>query len=396
MANKSKPQQEKVLYDPDVITDIPFEELTDPEIIAVDRMVKTLGDTGASVSVYRQGPGGYKDLTFLFACLPSEWITDGLQRLQRDYQQSGKGVYRLHVQQEDGTLKMNKGITVEALPEREKAKLAGATSAAPSGEMSAVLAAIAETNKTVAALAASMQSGPKPMDTVKDVVGLLRGLMPAQTAVNPAESLQSALTMAQALLNIGKSFAPAAPAVSVGKDGTVDAGGLALTKGIEIISRMFEQSLAGKPNSAPPSVIPAPAPNPVRPGPGEIQELTPDEVKQMSAIKAQLTLANIKAAAGTDPAEFVDDVYELIPDDVIVALATNPEWFAMLVSIDAECSKHREWYEKVRAEIIQAAQEDNILDGSGQPVILPASGDTVKGGGNGAIDAGNAGHSSGA
>lgn len=389
MAKTPKKDAPQVLYGDDVITDIPLEDLTDPETIAVEKVLKQLGDTSASVSVYRQGPGGYRDLTFLFACLPSEYSMDGLQRIQRDYQQTGKGVYRLHIQKEDGTLAMNKAITVEALPEREKAKVAGAAPAAPSGEMSAVLAAIAETNKTVAALAAAMQSGPRPMDTVKDVLGLLKGVMPSTPAANPMGSIQDALTMAQTLLQIGKSFAPAAPAVAVGDDGKVDVGGTALNKGIELLGKMFEQSMAAKPAAAPPVVIDAPAPNSAQAG------LTPEEEKQMAAIKAQLTLANIKAQAGADPDEFADDVYEFLPDDVIDTLATNPEWFNLLCGIVPECRPHQEWYTKVRAAVIVLAQADGILNGSGQPATLGESQDTVKGG-NGAIDAGNAGQPSGA
>ncbi len=378
-----KPQQQDVT----VLTDIPLDQLTDPESVAIDRAIKQLGDASASVNIYRQGPSGYRDLTFLFCCLPSEWVADGLPKLQREY---GKGIYRIHVQDDGGAMKVNKAIAVEALPNSQKP--AAVAASAPSGELALILASIAETNKNIAAMVDTVRNA-KPMDTLKDVVGMVKMLMPASNpTATPLQSVQDGLAMAQSLLGVAKSLQlPSAPA-AVDHDGKIDVGGRAIDRGIDLITRMFEQSAAANVAPAPrqPKAVQRREPQ----QPQQIQpqqtgdDMTAEDRETLEMIALQLKIANRAAAKGTDAADFAESAYALIPEDVIQAMATDAQWFAYLTNVVPECAPHREWYERVRARVLELATEDGVLTVGQQPPTMLRP-DTHEAGGDGVTLPGN-------
>lgn len=361
---KAKPDTTKTRVAEDVLTDIPIGEIVDPEMIAIETAIRTHGDTGASVTVFRQGPGGYRDLTFLFRCLPSEWLDSGLVRLQSDY---GKGTYRLHMQDDSGQMVLNKGIPVEALPRKTDAPVASAASAAVVSTDPAMLM-LGELTRSVSALVDAMRVQNSPssgLQQLKEMAGVMKLMMPSQ--ITQGDPVERAFSMLRTVMDITKSMTPA---VARDADGNTDVGGLAMVKGLNLLEQMFTRAIAGNAGGAA-EVLPEANPKAItlQTNDGAVI-LTDEQAADMEMLRIQLRLANAKAKAGASAVEYAESVYELVPDEVLTTLATDTQWFEKLCVAEPKCRPFKEWYETLRARVVAMAVEDGILTADGQPVTV--------------------------
>lgn len=81
----------------------------------------------------------------------------------------------------------------------------------------------------------------------------------------------------------------------------------------------------------------------------------------MIMFRMQLALAVKAAAAARDPVDFAESVYQLIPNDVMLSMALDADWFMLLVRANAKVEAHRAWFEAVRNAMMEFAVEDKIL-----------------------------------
>jgi hypothetical protein len=184
-------------------------------------------------------------------------------------------------------------------------------------------------------------SETSPINTLDGIAKIAEMFRPQQTA--QGGGIVEAFSLMEKAISLRDKLTP--PAIQA--DGTVDpvAGGLALFREVRTM-------IAENKNAPAAAVAPAIA-APIEP---ESEEAMYDML-----IKVKLKKGNALAAAGADYMEFADSIYELMPDDSIVKLATDNEWFAALCAINPETAKHTDWYAKVRAAIVEFASEDGLL-----------------------------------
>lgn len=196
---------------------------------------------------------------------------------------------------------------------------------------------------------AAISQRPDPMQGLTQLAGLLKSIMPAQAAP-AAPGMMEVLTAAKTIIDIGKSTAPSVPE-GAGLEG------VALSKGLDLVGKMFERA-----TTQPAAAAPAALPNPD----AAQAELSEDEQEQLDMLKLYLRLANVAAKRGTKPDDFANEHYESIPDETLAQLATDPNWFAALVNLIPDCGNFRGWYEQVRNRLVANAVEDGVLTQEGQ------------------------------
>ena len=90
--------------------------------------------------------------------------------------------------------------------------------------------------------------------------------------------------------------------------------------------------------------------------------------------KLQLKTANRAAERNVLPADFAESVYAMVPDTVLLGMATDPQWFALLCANVPDCAKFEAWYNGVRAKLIELAVEDGILTKDEKGAIMRGNG----------------------
>ena len=361
------------------LIDVPLDQLTNPELTAIDAVLRQFGDQHSMMRVYREGPGGYRDIIFLYECAPSDWIGDGPARLQRDY---GKGKYRLHLHNDAGQMVLNKGIQIEAAP-RQPEK----TTAAVPDVFAQALAGVSESMKLMAAAVAQIQHRDplQGLTGLKEIAGIVKDMMPPVAVSAPAsQSIESTLTLFRTIMDVSKSFAQ--PVVPRDGEGNVDLQGAALTKGLDLIAKLFEQNMQG-------GARPAVAALPSAP---DVQVLTDEQIAEaklpgadvgitesleMQALKLHLRMANRAAAKNSPPDEYADGIVEMLPDDVFDMLEKDPKWFDYIVGLVPECGQFKSWYERLRVALLTYL-EPEPQEPKNAPLTADGKGATVLGDGN--------------
>lgn len=187
-----------------------------------------------------------------------------------------------------------------------------------------------------------------PFAMFEKFAGAMAKMMPPQQIVPQAgaSGMRDVLEAARMIAEISGGNGNERADRSNGKD-------YAVTRGVDLLSRIFEKHL----ESAQPA-LPAPNASSKQPVAGQ---LTEEEQLQLDMIKTQLRMANMAARSNTDPKEFADSVFDMLPDTVIHDWAENPQWFELLCAHVPDCKPHQEWYAKVREAILAFAVEEGVL-----------------------------------
>lgn len=217
---------------------------------------------------------------------------------------------------------------------------------------------------------------PNPMEQMKQLAEVMRIMAPppqsATVAPDPFTQLTGMLGMMEKLKTITKSDIP---------DGASASETLMLRA-----AEAFMPALANGLTKAPapvngaqpaPAALPAPAPSPTSDQPAltEEQELMKaTEALKLMKFKAALVVANKNAARGVPAAEYAEEIYDLFDEEDIVNIATEPQWFEIMVQVAPGCAAHREWYAALRARLIALALEDGLLE-QGADGALTAAGE---------------------
>lgn len=92
----------------------------------------------------------------------------------------------------------------------------------------------------------------------------------------------------------------------------------------------------------------------------------PEGAEQMmimiqQALRSYLPTLIKGAQGGTDPSVYAQLVLDQVPERFVPSLAQqlgSPNWFDVLVRLDGRCVAHREWFEALAREIVQATSQD--------------------------------------
>jgi hypothetical protein len=345
------------------VTDIAPEEVFDSELMAIENIIREHGEVSRAVRVFREGPGGYHDLTFLFPITPQEWLETGLQKLQAEY---GTGKYRIHLQDASGAFLVNKGIKVEGI-KRPDAPLAPAAPAAPAIDIKEIALTIAQTiAQTLQPILVHLAAPRDPMQTldgIKQIAEMFKAA-PVPPPASPLEGLKDAF-------GLMKLMREAMPGPGIGDgEGKTSTFDYAMQKGLDMLSTAVSTGMLtiGKnPGVAakvaenvqlPPAATAAPA----TPAAPVAQTQEEKEIEEMNVfVRMQLRMANSRAASGADPKDFAEEVYNLIPEEIVTGMAIDADWFSALVAQVPECAQHQAWFAKIRDSFIEFAIEDGLL-----------------------------------
>jgi len=203
---------------------------------------------------------------------------------------------------------------------------------------------------------------PVPIDSLAqmDRMASIFAKMNPQQVIAPASGgFKETLDAARALMDISKGFAP-----PVDSEGRTDVKGVALARGIDLLSKMFEKGIEQartNPNPAPAKTPGAPASLENVPQTEAAPELTAEQQEELDMLRLQIKLVNRQAQNNADVAKLAEDYYEDLPDAVFDLIVLEPNWFAVLCANVSECANHKEWYEKMRAAIIAKGLKDGDL-----------------------------------
>lgn len=288
---------------------------------------------------------------------PSEYDLDKLAH------QHGTNTYRLKVYVKDETnqfrLRLNQEFKYRLSPaEDARLRLIKEGKAAPAAE-----GGNGATGFSLEQLGAYVDqrvraAAPAPVDPfagAERVVGMFAKLMPQQNASAAPQGLglRDALELAKSLASLSQ---PATAERSKPAD-------LAVNRGIDLVTRMFEKSIEGR----------AALPNP-SPAASAEQQLSAEEKDALEDLRLALRMACRAAKAGTPAAEFVDSYYDQIPIETVAQLYSDPQWFDVFCANVPECAQQKPWFESARAALIAEAQKAGELTADGRIVENPPDG----------------------
>jgi hypothetical protein len=205
---------------------------------------------------------------------------------------------------------------------------------------------------------------PAPVDSLAQMdrlAGVMQKLLPdRQPAAPQGNSFTEILGAAKSLLELTRGMG-----TPVDGEGNVDTKGLAIARGVDLLTKMFEKSIQSA-GANPGAVVPKsnggtlPAQVAQQAAQGEIQ-LTAEQTEELEMLRLQLKMVNRKAAENVDPVELTASYYEDLPDAIFDTVVFNPKWFEVLCSNVPECEQHAEWYARLRAAIIAKGIKEQDL-----------------------------------
>ena len=339
-----------------------IEEMFEPENIAIDAAIRELGESSAVVNVFREGPGGYRDLFFLFSVPPTEWLQGGYNRIQSQY---GSGTYRIYVRRESGEIAANRKVQVEAIPGAPVGIQPAPVVNPQENAIAQAIAAMTESNNRLAA-AFMVRPAENPIATLDGIakIAAMFNREPVERA--PSMDINTVLNTAQQLLALTNSMKPA-PAL-VNADGEVSEMGV-LSTVIQSVVEMYKAT-KGQPgalaNTQQPASPTGELTAPVAQLPENIEPPESEEETEMKLIQAMMVLqlkkAVKQAAAGNDPVVYAETAYGMIPDAELNDFASDAQWFEKMCVLCPECAPHRAWFEKARTQIIALAVADELIE----------------------------------
>lgn len=349
-----------------------LEELPVPDDIAVANLLAELGQQGVMVRIYRQGLAGARDLTLI-----DEMPVEQFNPIQLAYPPYDGGTFRIHARSESGIV-ANRELKVQ-----RKLSVPVVAPAVPSGLTKAEVVELL--NDRFELLLARFPQAPAPIDpfaNIEKIASLIKLMTPAPPAAVAAVAPQPTLMEQLATLKLVKEFVG-----DQGGEGDDGIGKTLLKEGVGMVSEMVKAAQAqqrqhqgGAPAAQAAPQLPNPAStaatvrmDPAYIPPEVLQGAEDDEMKLMWSMA--LRKACRDAAAGVDAAEFAEKWYDDVPDDVMSDLQNNPEWFAEVCKIHADCEVHREWFTTLRDTWVFWETEE--LDTAGENVqAVPSNGDT--------------------
>jgi hypothetical protein len=356
---KQPPKKQRAV----VLTEPAPEELSEadyipPDLEFIEKRDELQGEGGGEINVYREGPGGYRDLTFIKSFALGEFQPALLQAPPF----SG-GRFRIHMRGRTG-LAANFLFKVEPLP--------GAPGAMPGNAPGGVNLTLQQPAGDMAALVAAMQAG---FTKLGELIVASANQRPATPPITMKEILDFGATIASrvavpagpnALDMVGK-ITPLLELVDrmrgdggdgEGRGSIVGAFGRALDKLADsfapVIGEVVKQRMQGGG-----AALPAPAAAPANPE-GAVMANFDGLLKQYASV--------IMAAARTDadPASYAQMALDNGDPEQIAEFLKRPDWFDVIARNIPEAIHVRAWFEefhKVLSDALTApANDGKVID----------------------------------
>ncbi|HJW55862.1 MAG TPA: hypothetical protein VJ577_11360 [Burkholderiaceae bacterium] len=324
---------------------------------ALAGVLATLGeDADASVCIYRQGPGGYRDVMYLTECLPAEF---SLSRLQEEFE---GGAFRIHVRS-GGRLIANKAVKV--------APKVNARRAAPDPGLAAVQAQIAGLVQVVERLAQPRENPQQSrMEWLKELQmmrEIFSGGQAAPRQSDPIELLGKMLALQKDLGGlVGAASGDSEP-------GTMTV----LMKAMETFAPVLQQAAASKTPDlagyhANPAMRPAiegaaPAVHIEAAAPGAAPiESTPTNDQESQMLKMYIRMLIGEAEQNIDPEGYALLITQKLEREQIEQLLKPENWFETLAAFEPAVSPYREWFSDLRDIVFEILTAPGADDTTGE------------------------------
>lgn len=321
-------------------------------------------DSGGGIHVYREGPGGYRDLTFVKAFAFGEFEPPMLQQPPFN-----GGKFRVHVRSASGMLKNfpfrcePANVSVEA-----KAATGGTDAVAP------LLAGMLEGFRALSTQIAQVAQAPKGTsveDTIK-LFSLMQGMQaPRGEPVDP-------LAQFERFLAVQKQLAP--DKAPVNADGEVDTGQIILqamkTFGEPFAEIMKEGIAARRAHGGqvvrPLPQIPSPGATTAPPALAVVggtaantttaneaaPTVTPEEEEMNLKIAMVRPVLIASARAGLDVDTYADVVLNTFSDEEINKFINGDNWREELLKVIPEAAEVMPWFESLRTEVLEGMKPE--------------------------------------
>jgi hypothetical protein len=313
----------------------------EPEDVAIGNILASLGeDSDASVSIYRQGKGGYRDITFVTETRPTEF---SIGRLQHEF---GGGTYRIHVKS-TGRLIANRELKVADLPNR----------APDNGLM------LAPVNQKIDQLAGLVQqlagliAQPAQQSRKEMIEELLMykqlfdtGGVRAAPAVDPMDSAMKMIEFAKTMSGVFNGAGEAPDGMAV------------LMRAMETFGKPLAE--AAMRSQAPPASYAlteqqqAALPGPEQQAPSVAPQPQIGEQEAMAQIEYFIKMLLDEAREDADPTGSAYQIVKFAPLETINDLLRPDDWFEKLSVMRPELAPYREWFSDLRDIVFEILTPD--------------------------------------
>lgn len=348
--------------------DVPDDDLDDeyspPDLDFYNKRTELLdaGDSG-SIRVYREGPGGYRDLTFVRGFSLSEFEPEMLQAPPFN-----GGRFRIHMLGAGrGAMRANFLFKVEPLPGSKP--LDGVAAPAAVVDSTATLLAAMQSGfeKIAAALATAHAPAVKQGLGVEDAIKLISAL----SAIQPPPRSENGLSGLKQLTEI--------MGVIEEIRGPVDGDGKVSMLGV--VSRALDKIAAPLGD-----VISSVARKKLKENPQALAALTGDAAEPATGaamslddqLKMFLPMLIAQAAADNDPTTYAEMLLDNMPAAQIRPMIERADWFDELMKLDPRVAPHREWFNELRELVVEGLTPEPEAGKKG--ASAPESGDAPTGG----------------
>lgn len=328
-----------------------------PDDIEFQALLHEYGEnSGASIRIYRQGRGGYRDLTFIGEMSPSEFSP---ARLQEPPYNGGE--FRLHFRDDTG-LRGNRLLKIEP---RQQA-------VAPASDTAGILAAMQEGFRSMSeALAKVLQPAPQPSraEFLAELAAIRNLFAPAQTGPSSSELMEMFLRG----MTMAREMAPS-PGEATGNDVLLEA-----TK--TLLPAIIKQ-IDAAPDAGTMQQIPQPNPAPVQHSiptpPQSAQTSAPQSTQgnpQMNVmVRAFAGILLAQAQQNSDPAPYAAMILDNVPEETVRKFIEPETWFDEFTKHLPQAKQYQEWFAELRnivLEMLNAPEED---DGAASPPAASSQG----------------------
>jgi hypothetical protein len=316
-----------------------------------DDMIAAGGE--GTIRVYREGPGGHRDLTFVRGFSLTEFEPEMLQAPP-----FAGGRFRIHMRSNTG-LVSNFLFKVESLP---GAKPLDPITLQPvqANDTATILAAIKDGFAAIAAAMHPPKQGMGVEETIK-LIGAINSMNPRESAP-PRNGDDGTIERFSKFVEVIEDIRG-----PVGADGEVSMLKLvarALDKIAEplgdVLANVAQKRLAKNPAAA--AALGEVVAAAVHENAGaEIPETEGAEPMDFSTqLKMFLPMIIAQAAADNDPGTYADMLYDNVPLPEIRKWIARPDWFAVLQSLDPRVAPYEKWFTELHDLIVEGLTPEAI------------------------------------
>lgn len=347
-----------------------LDETADEALAAV--LASLESSNNASVSIYRQGPGGYRDVTFLTECMPAEY---SLSRLQDEY---GGGVFRVHVR-EGGKLVANKEVKVAPRPGKQAEP--GDVLAPINAQIGALAAAVAKLVEMQAQPARRGEDEDAMLERMLKYKQLFGGgAAPAAAAGDPFDQVTKLLALARDVRKLTGDAPPEPPDGLTVLAETAKSVLPAIVAASQAQRAPVASMRAPVPAAAPPvDEYPGGAGRPPVDNPAPMGSAAPQQQQgnEMMLIKMAVQRMAKEAAQDLDPTGWAHMIINNVAQDQIEGMLRPENWFEALTAFEPQVTPYREWFSELREmvfELLSGAEAGGTTGGNPPTGTNDASG----------------------